>query len=118
MSHVIEQVLATHTALPWSGTLQRFPHPPQLAESVAVFTQAPEQAVSGGTQEKPHTDWVHVAMPPDGAVQTVPQPPQSVVEVVVSTQDPLQFVRVPAHVPVHLPAEHTWPPHEVVQVPQ
>lgn len=66
----------------------------------------------------PHDEPEHVGTPPEGAVHTIPHPLQFSGSVTVSTQEPEQLVRPPAQVPVHLPAEHTWAPHEVAQFPQ
>ena len=48
MSHLLE----THVAIPFAGTGQAFPHPPQLAVLVVVSTHAPPQ----GTVPPPHED--------------------------------------------------------------
>jgi hypothetical protein len=50
--------------------------------------------------------------------QAIPQPPQLAELLLVSTQEPLQSVKPVAHPAAHVPALHTWAPHELPQLPQ
>jgi hypothetical protein len=67
-----------------SPAAQALPHPPQLAASLLVETQAPPQTSFGAGQVQ--------APPPQtpGAAQGIPQPPQFTGSVAVETQAPPQ----------------------------
>jgi hypothetical protein len=93
------QVPAVHD----SPSKHTFPHMPQLAVLVIVFTQAPPHSTSGAAQ--PHEPEVH-AVPP---MQAFPQKPQLVGSDASMEQAPLQFSSPAAQLALQAPCEHTWP---------
>jgi hypothetical protein len=71
----IVHLLSLHEAAAF-GMTQAFAHAPQFAGSLVSETQAPEQSVSSGPQEEPHTPALHT-LPPGHAAAQLPQLPGS-----------------------------------------
>jgi len=107
--HVITQALATQVPVATLAPTQPMPQPPQLAASVAVFTQAlPQLVVPVGHAQLPPTQ-----ARPDGHAR--PHMPQFAELVAMFTSQPFEALRSQSAVPLgqvtpHAPPEHTAVP--------
>jgi hypothetical protein len=102
--HVKPHVEPLHVAVPPVGApVHLSPHPLQLAGSLVVSTQAPEQFVNPLLHEIPHTLLTHVGCPWFVDGHAFPHVAQSAGLEVVSTHVPLHSLGVPTGQPVTQP---------------
>ncbi len=83
------------------------------------FAALPSQSTKPALHTCAHADAAHTGVAFVRVGQTLPHEPQFDGSLAVFAHEPLQVMRPAAHVVVHTPIEHTWPPgHTVPHAPQ